>query len=433
MTSTELFDGRSALWMQTAVAAPDTAPLLESTSADVTIIGAGFTGLNAALELISQGLTVCVLEASWLGFGASGRSGGQVNVGLNLDPADLIGRFGEEAGTRLVRAVSNTPGTVFDRIKQFGLRCDPVQNGWVQSAATQSVLDWQAALAEDFAKYGCELQVLSREKARAAIGSDKYLGGLFCPTAGTLQPLAYTRELARVAMERGVRLHTESAVTRLEKTNGWKVHTAQGSVSCKKVLVCTNGYTESTPVPGLEKKVVPIRSVLAATEPLSAELRAKILPGEVSFVDKRRLILYMRYDRDGRLCCGDHGPMRDEFTRTDYDAMKKRVVEIFPALRDTRWDYHWGGRIAFTKDSLPFLTEIEPGLVAAMGYNGRGVGMGTVLGVEAGRFVAGLDKEKLSFPVSSPKAFALHRWHKPGVNMSIKWYALRDHLESVRA
>lgn len=433
MPSSETFDGaRSALWMNTAVDEPETRSLCETVTADVTIVGAGFTGLNAAIELASRGISVCVLEAGWLGYGASGRSGGQVNLGLNLGPAELIDKFGEDAGHRLVSAIINTPEKVFARIRDFGLRCDPVQKGWVQTAATRSVVEWQQNLSREYARFGCQMDWLDRSQVADATGSKSYLSGLHTASAGSLHPLSYTRELARYAIQQGVRIFTDSSAIRLEKKSHWYVYTQNGSVRSDKVMICTNGYSGREPVSDLMKKVVPVRSILAATEPLSDALREKILPGQITFVDKRRLILYMRYDRYGRLCCGDHGPMKDEFMSSDYASMKSRVYHVFPELKGIRWDYHWGGRVAMTKDTLPFLTELAPGLVASMGYNGRGVGMGTVLGVEAARFVAGLDNGEVAFPVSSPKSFALHRWHKVGVSLSIKWYSLRDRLESVR-
>ena len=178
--------------------------------------------------------------------------------------------------------------------------------------------------------------------------------------------------------------------------------------------------------------MVPVRSVLAATAPLSDNLRKSILPNEVTFVDKRRLILYMRYDRDGRLCVGDHGPTRDGFRMEDFDAVKRRALKVFPQLEGVAWDYHWGGRLAVTKSGLPFMHEVAPGLIAGMGFNGRGVGMGTMMGRELARYVVSADKSKTRFPLSSPKTFALHRFHRAGVDMAVKWYALQDHLDRYR-
>jgi len=423
---------RDALWMATAVAAPSTAPLTSSIRCDVAIVGAGITGLNAAHELALRGATVQVLEAGNLGFGASGRSGGQVNLGLNAPPSALIERFGQDRGEKLVNTVVSVPTTVFDLIRRHNLDCDPVQNGWIQAAAGKAIFKDQVAMASDYSAYGNPLEVLSQREVRERTGSDTYFGGLYCATAGSLHPLSYTRELARVATEAGAYVATQSPVTALvERDGGWQVHTADATVDCAQVLICTNGYTDAL-VPDLAKTVVPVRSILVATEPLSQRLRQTILPGAVTLVDKRRLILYFRYDRYGRLCIGDHGPMRDTFQLADFDRLKARVVDVFPQLASVGWEFHWGGRIAVTKDSLPFLYRIAPGLTAAMGYNGRGVGMGTIMGRIAAETLLKDDDETSAFPVTRPGRFKGHAFHKVGEKMHIRWYALMDFLDARR-
>lgn len=252
--------------------------------------------------------------------------------------------------------------------------------------------------------------------------------------AGSIQPLSYTRELARAAITRGADIFTDSAVTGIGPAagdpNSWTISTAQGRVDSQQVLICTNGYT-GKPLSQLIKKIVPIRSILIASEPLCADLRNTILPGQVTFVDKRRLILYFRYDRDGRLCVGDHGPMRDAFCDKDFIGLKRRLIEVFPQLSNIRWEYHWGGRIAMTRDSLPFLYQAAPGLTAGMGYNGRGVGMGTMMGKALADSVLATDNNHPDVPVSRPKSFPLHHFHSAGASMAIKWMALRDHLDSI--
>jgi len=420
-----------ALWMATAVTAPATQPLTGSSRCDVVIVGAGITGLNAAHVLAAGGASVQVLEASHLGFGASGRSGGQVNVGLNETPSALIERFGADVGKRLVKTVVSAPDTVFDLIRQYQLDCDPSQNGWIQAAAGPGILKAQIAMAEDYVDHGAPFEVLNRDEVRTATGSYVYCGGLRCRIAGSVQPLSYTRELARISLDAGARIATDSPVTELvQQDHGWRVHTADARIDCDQVLICTNGYTGNL-VASLNTTIVPVRSILVATEPLSERLRQTILPNAVTLVDKRRLILYFRYDRDGRLCIGDHGPMRDAFAMADFDQLKARVVSVFPQLANVRWDFHWGGRIAVTKNSLPFLHQIAPGLTAAMGYNGRGVGMGTVLGRVAGTALLDADTDPV-FPVTQPDRFLLHRFHSLGANLHIKWYALMDYLDAKR-
>lgn len=417
---------RDALWMATAAEAPVTSQLAEDLDCEIAIVGAGLTGLNAALSLAKAGHSVCVLEAQTVGFGASGRSGGQVNLGLNLGPEALIEKYGSEQGRRMIDAVVNTPKRVFQHIEEHGLRCDPVQSGWIQGAINDRTKSEQAAMAEEYGRFGCDLQIIDKNAMTDLVGTDFYCGGLLSPTAGTLQPLSYTRELARVAMESGAQIYSKSVVESVTQAGDrWQLKTARGTVSCDKVLVCCNGYTDGL-VSGLQQRVVPVRSVLMATEPLSAAQRDSLLPNQMSFVDKRRLILFFRYDRDGRLCAGYHGPMRDAFCLADYAGLKTKVAKIFPQLKGCAWDYHWGGRIGMTKDTLPFFSEPLPGLMACMGYNGRGVGMGTVMGQNAARYLMGVDRDELAFPVTQPQRFLMHRFHEIGVNASITWFQLQE-------
>lgn len=420
---------RDALWAATAVAAPDCERLDGALDVDVAVIGAGFTGLNAALALAEAGTNVAILEGAYLGFGASGRSGGQVNLGLNLNPTELIELFGDEAGGRLAKCLASVPDELFAVIRKYGLDCDPVQNGWVQGAATPSHARMQEDLARSFEPFGGGFEVLDAAEVHQRSGAEGYVGGLYCRSAGSIHPLSYTRELARVAMDRGARLFEDARVTKLDRNGArWRLTTAGGSVTADTVLVCTNAYTDGL-IPGLKESIVPVRSVLMASEPLSPNLRAKVMPNEVTFVDKRRLILYLRYDRHGRLCAGDHGPMRDRFRLEDYKAVKARVLEIFPELAGVQWDYHWGGRVAMTRNHLPFLHMPEKGLFAGMGYNGRGVGMGSMMGRILARAALGEKPQTLPFPLTTPKTFAFHRFHPIGVSMAIKWYALMDRYE----
>jgi len=289
---------------------------------------------------------------------------------------------------------------VFDRIDRLGIRCDAEQNGWIQGAVTNQRLHDQHELADEFAEHGLPIQRLERADIARQTGSSRYMGGLFVEQSGSIQPLSYTRELARVAKDLGVSVYTHSAVQtlrRLPGNKGWVVSTGVGQ------------------------------------EPLSNELQRKILPNRSTLVDKRRMILYGRYDRDGRLTMGDHGPMRDAFCLDDFTDVKKRAIEVFPELEGVRWDYHWGGRIAITKDELPFLFAPTADLFVGMGYNGRGVGMGTMMGLAMAARVLGHDVDKAFMPVTVPNEFVFHRFHRIGAEVLIRWEMFMDHLEDSRA
>ncbi len=432
MTQYPIDGFKHSLWFDTAVEAPRTQSLSEELKADVLVVGAGITGLNAAIELAENGTNVVVLEAGVVGGGASGRNGGQVNLGLNLSPDELVKHYGQKAAEPLIQAICRTPATVFDRIRAKGIDCDAEQNGWIQGAVTEKRMAAQVSLAEEFSRHGLTIDVLDKADIDKRTGSTRYTGGLFVEQAGSIQPLSYTRELARVAIEAGVKIFTHSAVQTLKKSSangGWVVSTGIGGVRCDKVLICTNGYTDKT-VSGLAKKVVPARSIQVATEPLSKELQSKILPHRTTLVDKRRMILYGRYDRNGRLTMGDHGPMRDAFCLDDFKDVKQRAIEVFPELESVRWDYHWGGRLAITKDSLPFLFAAAPDLLVGMGYNGRGVGMGTMLGLAMASKLLGRDSTSAFMPVTTPNEYIFHAFHELGAEVVIRWEQFMDRLET---
>ncbi|MGB0843224.1 MAG: NAD(P)/FAD-dependent oxidoreductase [Alphaproteobacteria bacterium] len=438
MSNFEIDGYRDSLWQKTAVKRPETNVLDKDGTCDVVIIGAGFTGLNAAIDLANAGLSVVVLEGAELGFGASGRAGGQVNMGMNMSPNELKVHYGEHQAERSIHMMRETPTRVFDRIRKLGLDCDPVQNGWLQAAVDKTYLHKQSDLAKQYAAYGGGMELVEKDEFASLSGSAAYVGGIFCPTAGSLHPLSYTLELARTAIQLGVKIFSNSPAIDLAKVAGsWQVTTKNGAeVTAGQVLNCTNGYTGPL-IPGLFQKIVPVRSVLAATEPLSKELREQVLPNQVSFVDKRRLVLYMRYDRHGRLCSGDHGPARDNFTLSDFDAAKQRTIDVFPALKEVKWDYHWGGRIAMTRDHLPFIANPDDGLWVGMGYNGRGVGMGSIVGMNLAKAAIakhkGLAAPELDLPISSPKSYPFHRFHNLGVRIGIAWAEYLDKLQAKRA
>ena len=432
MRKTSYLDGfQGSLWNTTAAAAPATEQLQDSVNCDVVIIGAGFTGLNAALKLASKGVDVKVLEAGELGIGSSGRSGGQVNLGLNLGPNELIAKFGHDQGERVINTVLKAPEYVFNLIREHNINCDAVQKGWVQAALNSNYLKLQQQLVLDYARFGLTLDLLDKQALNVKTGTSTYVGGLYCPIAGSIQPLSYTRELARVSISKGAKVYTRSSVRQLVKASkGWRVDTENGQINCSAVLVCTNAYTGDL-LPRLSKTLVPVRSILIATEPLSPKLRESILPGQVTFVDKRRLILYCRYDTNGRLCVGDHGPSRDTFTLSDFVHVKKRAAKVFPLLSDVRWDFHWGGRVAMTKDSLPFMHELAPGLIAGMGYNGRGVAMGSMMGALLADYLLSNAQAESAFPITRPDKFKMHAFRDIGVATAIKWFTLRDYLEGL--
>lgn len=237
-----------SLWAATAPAAPPTPPLATAlTTTDVLVIGAGYTGLSAALHLAESGASVCVLDAHAPGWGASGRNGGQVNPTLKYDPDELQRIHGAALGERLIDAVSRSADLVYGLIERHDIDCAPVRAGWLQVGYTQQAVDGMHARARQWERRGVRVELLDRTATAARTGTPAFAGGWLDGRAGAIQPLAYVRGLVRAAQTLGAQVHSGSPVLALERqgTDHWAATTAQGQrIQARQVLLATNGYTD---------------------------------------------------------------------------------------------------------------------------------------------------------------------------------------------
>ena len=423
----EPFPLAPSLWATTAAPAPDTPPLARSGLAEVVIVGGGFCGLSTALHLAERGIRSVVLEAQEVGYGGSGRNGGQVIPGLKYDPADLVARFGRERGERLARFAGGTADVVFDLIARHGMDVPHSRAGWIQGAHTEAGLAEVAKRAAQWADLGAPTRVLDRAETEQLLGTDRYLGGWLDGRGGAIQPLSYARGLARAAQKAGATIHGGSPVTGLERTgSGWTVTTAQGErVTTGRVVLCTNGYTGGL-WPNLARTVIAANSFQVATVPLTDNLRRSILPeGHVSS-DTRKLLLYFRLDHTGRLLMGGRGPFREPRDPADWAHLERIVGKLFPQLDGIAFDHRWCGRVAITRDYLPHLHEPAPGLLIDIGCQGRGVGLQSAMGRAMAAYIATGDAGNLPLPLTPIEPLPLHGLNRLYVSAIIAWYRLRD-------
>ena len=370
----------SNLW-QTSCAEPfAAADLTASCTADVLIIGGGFTGCSAALELARRGAQVCLLEARDIGYGGSGRNVGLVNAGLWLPPEKIVAALGRVAAERLIKALGAGPQAVFDIIERDGIRCESTHCGTLHLADTSfGCAELQMRFDQGVA-YGAPFELLDAQACAARVGTDRYGMAIFDPRAGTVQPLAYCRGLARAAAEAGARIYARSPAVSLERRdNHWCARTPRGSVTATAVLVATNAYTEPDG-PGVAPAYVTVYYHQAATAPMPADIRKTILPGGEGCWDAAKVMSSLRTDRAGRLIIGSMGNLDGQYGGSHRRWLRRLMADLFPALADTPFEHEWCGQIAMTADHVPRILAFGPNALAIFGYSGRGIAPGTVFG-----------------------------------------------------
>jgi len=422
-----------SLWSVTAPPGPAFTPLSGTQRAQTAVIGGGYTGLSAALHLAEAGRDVVVLEAVEIGERASGVNGGQVIPGVKADPDALEAMLGPYAGGRLVTTAASGPDLVFDLIARHGIQCEATRTGWIQPATSEAALAQLARRAEQWWRRGAAVDLLSRAEVLQLTGSALYCGGLLDRRGGTVQPLAYVRGLAHAVTRAGARIFTQSPALRLtRKTGAWHIETPQGSVSAPVVLIATDADTGALNEQ-LRRTVVPVPSFQVATAPIPAALRRTILPDGQAASDTWQLLRYFRLDASGRLVLGSRGTFARTPAQHDVQRHYRAVHEIYPQLKGIKFEYHWGGMVAMTRDNLPHLHELAPGLLAGLGYNGRGVAMATVMGRLLARRALGAPVVELGFPVTPVLPMPFHSLSGLGARATIQYLRCMDGFTRVGA
>ncbi|ALM85319.1 FAD-binding oxidoreductase [Bordetella sp. N] len=419
-------DPRShGLWEATAPSAPVTPPLRADQTVDVAVVGAGYTGLSAALHLAAGGARVTVLEAEEVGFGGSGRNVGLVNAGMWVMPEELPNVLGQTYGARLLDVLGNAPNLVFDLIQRHAIDCQANRVGTLHCSVGRRGLEEITERARQWATLKAPVQLLDAAATRARTGSDAYSGALLDLRAGTIQPLAYARGLARAALNAGATVHTQTPVVAAhDQGTHWELRTQGGAtVRATWVIVASNAYSNlDGPWASLREELVRLPYFNMATVPLAPELRKQILPEGQGVWDTRQVLSSFRYDAAGRLVFGSVGALSGAGQRIHTQWGRRALAKIYPALKDIAFEHEWYGTIGMTSDALPRLHRPARNTVSFSGYNGRGIAPGTVLGRELAQLVLGNKAEEdLPLPVSTVQRASLRRvrecWYECGARL----------------
>ncbi len=403
-----LNDPRShGLWENSAPAAPATAALETDITTDVAVIGAGYTGLSTALHLGERGTGSVVLEAVEIGFGGAGRNVGLVNAGMWVMPEELITTLGNDYGNRLIGLLGDGPSAVWDIVRRYDIACEATPVGTLHAGVGRKGFAELTERARQWKARGAPVELLGKADAAAMLGTGFYEGALFDRRAGTIQPLAYARGLARAAQSQGARIFTQSPATGLEREgDGWRIRTPRGSVLARQVVFATDAYTRY-----LKEDIVREQLLLPyfnlATPPLSDNLARAILPGRQGVWDTKEVLLSFRFDAANRLVFGSVGALRNTGLSVHREWAKRAMRKLFPQIGDIHFEHEWYGHIGMTADNLPRFHRLDDGVYTFCGYNGRGIAPGTVFGRTLAALLVGeIDESALPLPVVSPAPIA---------------------------
>lgn len=413
----------------TAVGLTEPRALFGAERADVCVIGGGYTGLSAALNLAERGLAVVLLEAEQVGFGASGRNGGLVGSGQRKDVLEMETLFGLQRARTFWEFAEDAKAEIRDRVAKHAIDCD-LQHGQVQGVHKRRYLGWAAEYAAALAeRYDYpHARALSREETRSMVATDDFLEGLYDAEALTLHPLNYALGLARAARDAGVRIFENSRVAHYTRSDPATVSTATGSVEASYVVLACNGYLDKLE-PRVAGKIMPINNFMIATEKLGAQRAADLIAGRFGVHDTRFVVDYFRLSADGRLLFGGGENYRRGFPDDIEGLVRPKMLQLFPQLDDVHIEYSWGGTLSVTVNRLPHVGRLPPNLYFAQGYSGHGISISTFAGKIVAEAIAGTAARFDVFaalPMHTFPGGTLLRY--PGMVLGMLYYSMKDKL-----
>ncbi|MGF1526196.1 MAG: NAD(P)/FAD-dependent oxidoreductase [Candidatus Competibacterales bacterium] len=432
MTASQSMDDTSypdSYYAATANVLPPFPRLQGPIEGEVCVIGGGLTGLSAALHLAREGLEVVLLEAQRVGWGASGRNGGQLGSGLRLSQDCLEGMFGEAKAQALWQLGEAAKALVKDLVARHAIACD-LKPGVLYPLHRAREMGW----ARDYVRWLQDkyhyphIRFIDDAELSHHLGTRLYYGGWLDTGAAHLHPLNLSLGLAQAAADVGVRIFEGTRALGRRGDDPIVVATPGGEVRCRAVVLGCNGYLESLE-PRIMGKIMPINNYICATVPLGEELASSLIRDDVAVADSRFVVNYFRLSADKRLLFGGGETYTRRFPKRMKDFVRKHMLKVYPQLKEVPIDYAWGGTLAITLNRLPHVGRLAPNVYFAQGYSGHGLALAVLAGAVLAEAIAGR-RERFellaSLPVPSFPGGPYLRW--PGLVAGMFYYALRDRL-----
>ena len=396
---------------------------------ETIVVGGGYAGLSTALHLAESGRSVALLEAREPGWGAAGRNGGQVNAGFKREPDQVIQDFGPIYGPRLVRIAFDGPRRLFETIDRLRIACDPVRAGTLRTVHTRKGLAALRAAAEQSHRRDVKAEIWDAVQVAAATGTTRYVGGLYDPGGGAVNPLALARGLALAAQRAGAMIYARTPAIALSRERSrWCVRTPAADLHGDRVIIATQAYSDGL-WRGLQRSFVPAFSSIVATEPMPADLARIVLPGRQVVYEGGHVTAYYRCDSENRLLFGGRGVQRDIVAARDFTGLIRYAQQLWPELRQLRWTHWWNGQLALTRDFYPRFHAPAPGLFILTGF-ARGIALGVAFGAELAALVDGQPVDEFPLPASPVRPIALHRFWRAGIALGVIRGRILDRLEA---
>jgi gamma-glutamylputrescine oxidase len=396
---------------------------------DVAVLGGGIAGCSAALHLAKQGYKVALLEARRVGYGASGRSGGQTIFGLAVSQQKLEREVGREDARRLFDLSIEALDLTQSLIREYAIDCDYRPNHVhvaVKPRHVRELRQWARELHEDYGY--SSVRLLNRDQLRDHVRSDRYLSGLLDARSGHLQPLKYTHGLASAAETAGAVIYENSEVLRYEDGREVRVHTAEGSVRCAHLVLCGNAYIGAV-APSLSRRILGVGTYIIATEPLDETRARSLLPSNAAVADINWILDYFRRSADNRLLFGGRVSYSSVQPPRLAESMRRRMVRVFPSLSDVKVANAWGGYLDITMSRAPDFGRLAPNVYYLQGFSGHGVALAGLAGKLAAEALAGTAERFDVFARIPHRDFPGGRLlRRPSLMLAMLYYRLRDVL-----
>ena len=415
----------NSLWNATAEPFSAVDRLEGDIETDLLIVGAGYTGLSTALHSIDSIKDIVIIDQMQPGWGCSGRNGGQINPQWKPPLSILQQLYPGDTFNAFIDTVNQSAQLVFELIERYQISCEFQKNGSIIPGRGRKAIQYLTEWSHFWQDCGVQVELLAAKKTAQLIGTSCYDLCMLDPRGGSLQPLSYSRGLARACQQHGVKIFGDTKANNIEsEAGGWLISTHHGRIKSKRLVLATNGYTDGL-WPGLARTIIPVASMLIATRPLPTGLLDRIIPGRQPVAEYAGVPAYYRIDGSNRFVFGWRGTVYGGMGSLDTTHLKSRAIRLFPQIASVEWEFEWAGYVGITSHQRPMLLELGDDAFAGLGYNGRGITMATMMGRQ---LALALTHQPTGIPLGQLETLPFHRFYPLGVSARIVSGHVRDYL-----